>query len=119
MVLVDTSIWVHHFRNSLPSLQALLLENAVVCHPFLIGEIACGQLKHRSEILRLMSALPQAKELQHDEVLYFIEQHRLIGLGASFIDMHLLASAVLTHVPLWTLDKVLATASEKLQVHYK
>jgi predicted nucleic acid-binding protein len=115
---VDTSVWVHHFRNGLPALRKLLLEDSVLCHPFVIGEVACGHLKNRTEIIRLLSALPHAKEVDLEEVLHFIEHHQIVGIGMGLIDVHLLASAVLTHVPLWTFDKILARAAQKLHVGY-
>jgi predicted nucleic acid-binding protein len=105
VVLVDTSVWVEHLRHGTIGLEALLNEGRVVCHPFVIGELACGNLQNRSEILTLLQALPRAISADHEEVMQFIENHRLMGKGLGYIDMHLLASAMLTAVPLWTLDK--------------
>lgn len=107
MVLVDTSVWVAHLREGTTGLKALLLEGRVLCHPFIIGEFACGNLKHRSEILSLLIALPRAIPAKHDEILEFIDNYRLMGQGLGYVDMHLLGSALLTRVPLWTLDKKL------------
>jgi predicted nucleic acid-binding protein len=107
MVLVDTSIWVAHLRHGTAGLEVLLQEGRVVCHPFIIGELACGNLRNRSEILSLLRALPTAVPAAHEEVLQFIETHNLMGKGLGYIDIHLLASARLSLVPLWTLDQKL------------
>jgi len=107
MVLVDTSVWVEHLRHGDLRLKARLQAGQVCCHPFIVGELACGNLKNRSEILALLQALPQAIGAEHEEVMQFIENYRLMGKGLGYIDMHLLASARLTQVPLWTLDQKL------------
>jgi predicted nucleic acid-binding protein len=119
MVLVDMSIWVPHFRGADPKLKELLLNGRVVCHPFIIGELACGQLKNRKEILSLLEALPMAKIAEHEEVLHFIEKHRLIGIGLGYVDVHLLASALLSGIPLWTKDKKLKEVANKLDISYR
>lgn len=118
MVLVDTSVWVAHLRAGAIGLEALLNEGHVVCHPFIVGEIACGNLRNRSEILSLLQALPAAVQAKHEEVMQFIENDNLMGKGLGYIDMHLLASARLTKVPLWTLDKKLNEVSSKLGLAY-
>jgi len=119
MVLVDTSIWVSHFRGGDTKLKELLLNGRVVCHPFIVGELACGQLKNRKEILSLLEALPMAKIAEHEEVLHFIEKHRLIGIGLGYVDVHLLASALLSGIPLWTKDKKLKEVAIRLNVSYR
>ena len=116
MVLVDTSVWVAHLRQGNRGLAALLHEGRVCCHPFIIGELACGNLHNRSEILVHLQALPQANQAEHEEVLQFIENYRLMGKGLGYIDMHLLSSAILTQVPLWTLDKKLNEVAVKLKL---
>jgi predicted nucleic acid-binding protein len=116
MVLVDMSVWVAHLRHGTMGLEALLNEDQVVCHPFIIGELACGHLKNRNEILINLKALPQAILAGHAEVMQFIEIHRLRGQGLGYIDMHLLAAAILTHVPLWTLDQRLNEVAVKLKL---
>lgn len=118
MVLVDTSVWVAHLKTGSIGLEAVLNDSYVICHPFIIGELACGNLKNRSEILSLLQALPSAAIVEHEEVLRFIDNYQLIGKGLGYIDMHLLASAILTHVPLWTLDKRLKDASSTLGIKY-
>jgi predicted nucleic acid-binding protein len=119
VVLVDTSVWIDHLRQGLPSLQKLLLETSVMCHPMVIGELACGNLKNRKEVVNLLTSLPQAEHADLDEVLHFIDSRKLAGQGLSLVDAHLLASAVLAHVPLWTLDKVLAKAAQRLHLHFQ
>jgi predicted nucleic acid-binding protein len=116
MVLVDTSVWVMHLRQGNTGLDALLNDGMVVCHPFIVGELASGNLKNRSEILVHLQALPQAILAGHAEVLHFIEQYHLMGKGLGYIDMHLLASSVLTKVSLWTLDKKLHEVAVKLEL---
>ncbi len=116
MVLVDTSVWVGHLRSGIIGLEGLLHKGRVVCHPFIIGELACGNLQNRSEILRYLQALPQAIQAEHEEVMRFIDNFRLRGKGLGYVDLHLLASAVLTRVPLWTLDQELREVAVKLKV---
>jgi predicted nucleic acid-binding protein len=111
MILVDTSVWIEHFRSGSVELETLLNEGAVACHPFIIGELACGNLKNRAEILSLLKELPMASCAEDDEVLQFINDHKLMGKGLGYIDIHLLMSAMLTRVPLWTLDKRLHETS--------
>ncbi|OGL44703.1 MAG: ribonuclease [Candidatus Schekmanbacteria bacterium RBG_16_38_11] len=119
MVLIDTSIWISHFQEENPHLKELLLEGSVVCHPFVIGELACGNIKNRKEIISLLRDLPEAETLENDEILQFIENKRLMGLGIGLIDIHLLASSVLTNVLLWTADKQLRSVASKLNILYK
>jgi len=114
MVLVDSSVWVSHLRAGNSDLEILLNDGRVVCHPFIIGELACGNLKNRTEILSLLHSLPMAKLAEHEEVLQFIESNRLMGRGVGYVDAHLLASAVLTTIRFWTLDKKLQEVSLKL-----
>lgn len=116
MILVDTSIWIDHFRRGRSALAALLRDAAVLSHPFIIGELACGRLTRRDEILTLLGALPQAAVADHDEVLAFITAHRLMGCGIGWIDVHLLCSSALSQVGLWTLDKRLASAASSLDI---
>jgi predicted nucleic acid-binding protein len=119
MVLVDTSLWVIHFREGNRNLQKLLMNGEVVCHPFIIGDLACGNLRKRYEILSLLQSLPTAVEIAHDEVLLFIENHHLMGQGLGYVDVPLMASAVLTGVPIWTLDKRLAEVSRRLGLNFE
>ena len=118
MVLVDTSVWVAHLRDGNVGLEELLNEGQAVCHPFIIGELACGNLKNRSLILSLLKSLPAATVAEHDEVMHFIENKNLMGRGLGYVDMHLLASASLSGVPVWTLDQKLDSSSERLGLKY-
>jgi predicted nucleic acid-binding protein len=119
MVLVDTSVWVSHLRDGNTELSSLLNDGRVLCHPLIIGELACGNLKDRAVILSFLQLLPISIEAEHEEVLSFIENNRLMGKGMGYVDVHLIASAVLTGVPIWTLDKKLAQAADGLHIKYK
>jgi len=118
MVLVDTSIWVTHLRDGNRHLEILLLDAAVMCHPFIVGELACGNLRNRNEILSLLQTLPMAPTTEFDEFLYFIDRNQLMGIGIGFVDVHLLASSQLAGIPLWTSDKRLKSAAIKLDLAY-
>jgi predicted nucleic acid-binding protein len=83
-------------------------------HPFVIGELACGSLAHRSKVLMLLAALPAAPLAEHDEVITFIDSRRLFGKGLGWIDLHLLVSAQILRLPFWTLDRRLAVAASEL-----
>lgn len=108
MILVDTSVWIDHFRRGNAELADALEREDVLTHPFVIGELACGDLKKRREILDLLAALPAAVVASDDETLHLIEERRLMGRGIGTIDAHLLASVALTEgARLWTLDKAL------------
>ncbi len=91
----------------------------VMCHPFIIGELACGNLKNRNEIISLLQSLPMAPTIEFDEFLFFINRNHLIGKGIGFVDVHLLASAQLTGVPFWTADKRLKSAADQLELTFK
>jgi len=119
MVLVDTSVWVSHLREGNPKLEKLLNDGEVLYHPFIVGELACGNLKNRTEILSLLQSLPRSIEAEHEEVLQFIENYQMMGRGLGYIDVHLIASAVLTGVLIWTLDRKLDEVSTKLGLGFK
>ena len=116
MVLADASVWVSHFRRSSSRLVRLLDEGAVACHPFVVGELACGNLRNRAQILSLLRALPCVEVAGYEEVLAFVESNRLMGTGLGYVDVHLLASAMLSAVPLWTDDRRLAQTASALGV---
>lgn len=118
MVLVDTSVWIDHLKKGNAHLEKLLLDIEVACHPFIIGEIACGNLKNRTEILSLLHSLPLTPTIENEEILLFIERNNLSGIGIGLIDVHLLASSRLAHIPIWTRDKRLLNASISLQMAY-
>jgi len=119
MVLVDTSVWVNHFRQGSRRLEGLLMDAEVMCHPFIIGELVCGNLQNRNEIISLLQSLPMALIIEFDEFLFFIERNQLMGKGVGLVDVHLLASAQLTGVPLWTADKRLKSAADQLELAFK
>jgi predicted nucleic acid-binding protein len=119
MVLVDTSVWVNHLRKGERHLEKLLLDGEVACHPFIIGELACGSIRNRSEILSLLRALPVTPTIDLTECLFFVEQNILFGMGIGFVDVHLMASAKLSNILLWTADKNLRQAAAKLKLSYR
>ena len=119
MVIVDTSIWATHLRQGSRQLEKLLMNAEVMCHPFIIGELACGHLNNRNEIISLFQSLPMAPTIEFDEFLYFIDRNHLMGKGVGFVDVHLLASAQLIGVPLWTADKRLKSAADLLELTFK
>ena len=117
MILVDTSVWIDHFRASNLALVRLLGEGEVLTHPFVIGELTLGNLRDRTSVLEALRQMPLATPATDDEVLGFIETHRLHGLGIGYIDAHLLASARLTPGSrLWTRDQRLAAVAERLDL---
>ncbi len=119
MILVDTSIWVTHLRQGSRQLEKLLMNAEVMCHPFIIGELACGNLKNRNEIISLLQSLPMAPIIEFDEFLFFIDRNHLMEKGVGFVDVHLLGSAQLTGVPLWTADKRLKSVVNQLELTFK
>ncbi len=115
MILVDTSIWIDHLRSGDSRLAALLNSGDVQAHPFVIGELALGQLTRRSEILGLLRHLPLTRTATDSEVLAMIEARQLFGLGIGYVDAHLLAAALLTTgTGLWTRDQRLASVAVRL-----
>jgi predicted nucleic acid-binding protein len=115
LILVDTSVWVDHLRRGDPGLVELLERSAVVMHPLVVGEIACGSLRDRKSLLELLQDLPAAVMATDNEVLQFIERHALHGKGIGHVDVHLLASAALTAAAkLWTRDQKLRQAAAAL-----
>lgn len=118
MVIVDTSVWVSHLRGDHEGLVELLEAGEAMCHPFVLGELACGNLKNRAAIIGLLQLLPSAAVVQDEEALAFIDANKLMGRGLGYIDVHLLASARLSGVPLWTLDKRLDSAAAELACAY-
>ena len=115
-MLVDTSIWVEHLRRGYAPLATKLDGGEVWTHPFVIGEIACGNLRHRAEVLALLGALPLAAVADHDEVLEFLEAASLSGTGIGWVDAHLLAASRLAGISLWTLDRRLGSAARRLRL---
>jgi predicted nucleic acid-binding protein len=119
VILVDTSVWVDHLRRGNDALAALLRQERVLCHPFVAGELACGRLRRRAEVLDLLARLPPAPIASHGEALTFVEGRRLMGCGLGWVDVHLLASASLARRPLWTLDRSLAGAAGSINLAWR
>ena len=113
MILVDTSVWVDHLRSGLTPLANLLQEGKVLIHPWVIGEIACGNLRNRNQVLDLLQGLPTAVVARDSEILLLIERGKLMGRGIGYVDAHLLAAAKLSHCGLWTQDRRLAVLAQE------
>jgi predicted nucleic acid-binding protein len=115
VILVDTSVWVDHLRSRDKTLGDLLERGEVLVHPFVIGELALGNLRQRDLVLGALSDLPRVAVATDDEVLHFIHQHAAFALGVGYIDAHLLAAVALTAgSALWTRDKRLHTVAGQL-----
>jgi predicted nucleic acid-binding protein len=120
VILVDTSVWIDHFRRRDQTLFGLLENNEVLVHPFVIGEIALGHLRQRNLVLGMLHDLPGAVVASQDEVLNFIAAHKLFGLGIGYVDAHLLAATKLTeNATLWTRDGRLLQAANRLAMAAK
>ncbi len=117
MILVDTSVWIDHLSASDERMTQLLMNCEVLAHPFVTGELAMGNLRNREPVLDLLQNLPQAAVANESEVLRFIQDKSLFGLGVGYIDVHLLAAVVLTPgSTLWTRDKRLLAACIRLDI---
>ena len=115
MILVDTSVWIDHLRSASAILSELLGDGEVLGHPFVLGELALGNLRRREEILRILRRLPQATSASHGELLEFIDREALFGRGIGYVDAHLLAAARLTSgTKLWTHDRRLQAVAAQL-----
>lgn len=120
MILVDSSVWVAHLRNNESALVELLNTGRVLSHPFVIGELACGNLKNRKAVLSLLQNLPAAPVATAEEALFFIESHGLMGRGIGYVDTHLLASVSLAGTGLlWTRDKRLNAVAGSMRLAFK
>ena len=119
MVLVDTSVWVDHLRRGNARLASHLLDGDVESHLLVVGELACGSLRRRGEVLSLLGSLPRVLEAEHDEVLSLVDSRKLYGRGLGWVDVHLLASTMLGHTTMWTLDKRLAEQAQRLGVLFE
>jgi predicted nucleic acid-binding protein len=119
VILVDSSVWIDHFRRRDADLSGLLRARVVMSHPFVVGELACGHLPKRDAVLATLSRLPCAPVVAHDDVLAFVERHALMGRGIGWVDAHLLASALVAgRVSLWSRDRRLAAAAVERGVAY-
>jgi predicted nucleic acid-binding protein len=114
VILVDTSIWVDHFRRGNSALREALEEGVVASHAFVIGELACGNLRSRREILDLLGQLPLLQVAEDREIHHVLETHRLMGHGLGWVDVHLLGAARLGDAELWTLDRALFEAAQRI-----
>lgn len=120
MILADTSVWIDHLRSGDEKLASLLHDGLVLIHPFVVGELACGNLRDRESVLGLLQALPRATVATDTEVLFFIERHALMGQGIGYIDAHLLASASLSRTArLWTRDARLGKVAVEMGLGYE
>ena len=119
MVLVDSSVWIGHFRTANSELRDLLADGLVLIHPFVIGELACGSMKNRKRILAYLNELPLAISAAHEEVLHLLDRQTLWSKGIGWVDAHLIASALLSDCRLWTLDARLRSAAAfvKIEIH--
>jgi predicted nucleic acid-binding protein len=119
VILLDTSVWIDHLRRGDAQVVNTLQSGLALTHPFVIGELACGNLKSRTTLLGLLATLPKARVAQDQEVMYFIELHKLMGQGIGYIDAHLLAATALTEgARLWTRDKRLDALAHGLELAY-
>lgn len=117
-ILADTSVWIRHLREGDKNLVRLLEQGLVVCHPFIIGELACGGIKNRHEIISLLNDLPSTDILDHYDIMKFIEYRKIMNKGIGYVDVHLLASALVSETPLWTFDKALKKVANQLSIEY-
>jgi hypothetical protein len=115
---VDTSVWIDHFRKADRQLVSLLEQEEVAVHPFIPGELACGNLRNRTEIIALLHSLPRATRADDDEILVFIERRALMGRCVGLIDMHILASCHMDACLLWTKDKRLNAIAEEMRIAF-
>ena len=119
VILVDSSVWIGHIRSPIRPLAALLTRDEVLTHPFVIGELACGNIRDRGPFMRWLRRLPQSPEATHAETLAFIQGRRLMGRGVGYGDVQLLAACKLApEVALWTLDRRLAEVANELGVRF-
>lgn len=117
MILVDSSVWIDHFRHDDPALVRLLHGRQVLAHPFVIGELALGSLRQRDIILGSLRDLPKALVATDEEVQLFIDRHQLFGAGIGYVDAHLLASTIITAgARFWTRDKRLRSVAQRLDL---
>lgn len=114
MILVDTSIWIDHFRHGNAELRKIIEDDRLLCHPVIIGELALGSLRDRDAVIAFLSAQREAFVATHDEVMTMIHRHSIFSTGIGYTDAHLLASTLLDRRSLlWTRDKRLAAAAQK------
>jgi predicted nucleic acid-binding protein len=119
MYLVDTSVWIDHLNKSEPLLVSLLNDNVVCTHPFIIGEIALGNLRQREIVIGYLQGIPQARVGSDFEVMHFISKRMLYGKGIGYVDAHLVTSALLMdNIYIWTRDKKLLKITKQFSLAY-
>jgi predicted nucleic acid-binding protein len=118
-MLVDTSVWIDHFRRSNPALVTALERGDVECHDFVLGELACGMLPRREDVLTLMQALPRLTPVPHGEVMSLVSERQLWGRGLGWVDVNLLAAALVARAGLWTMDRRLRRVASSLEVGWE
>jgi predicted nucleic acid-binding protein len=118
MILVDSSVWIDHFRNTEPRLESLLIHELVSLHPFVLGELACGNLSKRTETISRLAKLPVAAVAPELQVRHLLESRRFWGSGLGWVDMHLLASALIEGLRLWTTDRAVSAAARQLGIAF-
>ena len=115
MILVDTSIWIDHFRHGDAELKRIINDDRLLCHPFVVGELALGSLRERDEVLAFLAAQREAMIASHAEVMTIIDRHSILSMGIGYTDAHLLTSTLLEkRSSLWTRDKRLAAAAQQV-----
>ena len=119
MILVDTSVWVDHLRRPNAPLVAWLELGEVSCHPFVVGEIGLGSLKHRARVLSLLAELPMARTVRHEDAMALVQERALSGVGLGWVDVHLLASAFVEGWGLWTIDRQLHRVADRLGIAHE
>ncbi len=119
MVLIDTVVWIEHLHGNDEHLSMLLENEQVLMHPMVIGELAMGNLANRQRTLEDLAKLPEISVATHNEVLYFIEHHQLMGTGIGYIDAHLLTASVLHDTTqLWTRDRRMMAVANELDINF-
>ena len=118
MILIETSVWVDHLHRGDEAVATLLEQGSVVMHPFVLGELACGTLRNRDETLRTLAALPATTVSANGEALALIETSKLMGRGLGYVDVHLIASALIAGDLIWSRDKQLGAAAAELKVSF-
>ncbi len=119
MVLIDTVVWIDHLQSNDEHLSMLLEKEQVLMHPMVIGELAMGNLANRQRTLEDFAKLPEISVATHDEVLFFIEHHQLMGTGIGYIDAHLLTASVLHDTTqLWTRDRRMMAVANELDIKF-
>ena len=118
-MLVDTSVWIDHFRRSHPALVAALEGGDAECHDFVLGELACGTLPRRDEVMALMGTLPRIAAVAHHEAMALVAERRLWGRGLGWVDVSLLAASLVAGARLWTLDRRLRKAAHDLGIAWE